>query len=90
MPFAVKGLDGAKTVRRERLGDAAYLELVGTIGDEVAEEVDTLAGYITARDKSTLLFAIYALGPNVQDNAKDAIDKLATDFFRCGTQLSNN
>jgi D-alanyl-D-alanine carboxypeptidase/D-alanyl-D-alanine-endopeptidase (penicillin-binding protein 4) len=50
----------------------------------------TLAGYITARDKSTLLFAIYALGPNVKDNAKDAIDKLATDFFRCGTQLSNN
>ncbi len=50
----------------------------------------TLAGYITARDKSTLLFAIYALGPNVQDNAKDAIDKLATDFFRCGLQLSNN
>jgi len=49
----------------------------------------TLAGYITARDKSNLLFAIYALG-NVQDSAKDAIDKLATDFFRCGLQLSNN
>ena len=49
----------------------------------------TLAGYITARDKSNLLFAIYALG-NVKDDAKDAIDKLATDFFRCGTQLSNN
>ncbi len=49
----------------------------------------TLAGYITARDKSNLLFAIYALG-NVQDNAKDAIDKLTTDFFRCGLQLSNN
>ena len=49
----------------------------------------TLAGYITARDKSNLLFAIYALG-NVKDDAKDAIDKLATDFFRCGVQLSNN
>jgi D-alanyl-D-alanine carboxypeptidase/D-alanyl-D-alanine-endopeptidase (penicillin-binding protein 4) len=49
----------------------------------------TLAGYITARDKSNLLFAIYALG-NVKDDAKDAIDKLATDFFRCGSQLSNN
>lgn len=49
----------------------------------------TLAGYITARDKSNLLFAIYALG-NVKDDAKDAIDKLATDFFRCGLQLSNN
>jgi D-alanyl-D-alanine carboxypeptidase/D-alanyl-D-alanine-endopeptidase (penicillin-binding protein 4) len=49
----------------------------------------TLAGYITARDKSNLLFAIYALG-NVKDDAKDAIDKLATDFFRCGAQLSNN
>ncbi len=49
----------------------------------------TLAGYITARDKSNLLFAIYALG-NVKDDAKDAIDKLATDFFHCGSQLSNN
>ena len=49
----------------------------------------TLAGYITARDKSNLLFAIYALGA-VKDDAKDAIDKLATDFFRCGVQLSNN
>ena len=49
----------------------------------------TLAGYITARDKSNLLFSIYALG-NVKDDAKDAIDKLATDFFRCGVQLSNN
>jgi serine-type D-Ala-D-Ala carboxypeptidase/endopeptidase (penicillin-binding protein 4) len=49
----------------------------------------TLAGYITARDKSNLLFAIYALG-NVKADAKDAIDKLATDFFRCGAQLSNN
>jgi D-alanyl-D-alanine carboxypeptidase/D-alanyl-D-alanine-endopeptidase (penicillin-binding protein 4) len=49
----------------------------------------TLAGYITARDKSNLLFAIYALG-NVKDDAKDAIDKLATDIFRCGLQLSNN
>jgi D-alanyl-D-alanine carboxypeptidase/D-alanyl-D-alanine-endopeptidase (penicillin-binding protein 4) len=49
----------------------------------------TLAGYITARDKSNLLFAIYALGA-VKDDAKDAIDKLATDFFRCGAQLSNN
>ena len=49
----------------------------------------TLAGYITARDKSNLLFSIYALG-NVKDDAKDAIDKLVTDFFRCGVQLSNN
>jgi D-alanyl-D-alanine carboxypeptidase/D-alanyl-D-alanine-endopeptidase (penicillin-binding protein 4) len=49
----------------------------------------TLAGYITARDKSNLLFAIYALG-DVKDDAKDAIDKLATGFFRCGSQLSNN
>ena len=49
----------------------------------------TLAGYITARDKTNLLFAIYALG-NVKDDAKDAIDKLATGFFRCGAQLSNN
>jgi D-alanyl-D-alanine carboxypeptidase/D-alanyl-D-alanine-endopeptidase (penicillin-binding protein 4) len=49
----------------------------------------TLAGYITSRDKTNLLFAIYALG-NVKDDAKDAIDKLATGFFRCGAQLSNN
>ena len=48
----------------------------------------TLVGYITAKDGSTLLFAIYALGPTVKDDAKAAIDNLATGYYRCGLQLA--
>ena len=50
----------------------------------------TLAGYIDAKDGSTLLFAVYALGPNVEDKAKDAIDALVTGFYRCGASLGND
>jgi len=48
----------------------------------------TLAGVIHAADGATLTFAIYALG-DVSDDAKQAIDTLATGFYRCGAQLSN-
>jgi len=48
----------------------------------------TLVGYITPKDGSTLLFAVYALGPKVADNAKDAIDNLVTGFYRCGLSLA--
>ena len=48
----------------------------------------TLAGIINAKDSSTLVFAVYALG-NVKADAKAAIDNLVTGFYRCGDQLSN-
>jgi D-alanyl-D-alanine carboxypeptidase/D-alanyl-D-alanine-endopeptidase (penicillin-binding protein 4) len=50
----------------------------------------TLAGYITAKDGSNLVFAIYALGPKVENSAKDAIDALATSIYRCGAALGNS
>ena len=49
----------------------------------------TLAGIINAKDGTPLLFAIYALG-DVKPEAKDAIDNLATAFYRCGNKLSND
>jgi len=48
----------------------------------------TLAGIIHAQDGTTLTFAIYALG-DVSDAAKQAIDTLATGFYRCGDELAN-
>lgn len=48
----------------------------------------TLAGLISAKDSSTLAFAVYALG-SVTPDAKLAIDNLVTGFYRCGDQLSN-
>lgn len=48
----------------------------------------TLAGTIDAKDGTKLTFAIYALG-QVSDASKQAIDNLATGFYRCGNQLSN-
>jgi D-alanyl-D-alanine carboxypeptidase/D-alanyl-D-alanine-endopeptidase (penicillin-binding protein 4) len=47
----------------------------------------TLAGYISAKDGSNLLFVVYALGPKVADSAKGAIDNLVTGFYRCGAAL---
>ncbi len=48
----------------------------------------TLAGYIRPKDGSTLTFAVYALGSNVDGTAKLAIDNLVTGFYRCGLNLS--
>lgn len=48
----------------------------------------TLAGVIRAQDGTTLTFAIYALG-DVTDAAKQAIDTLATGFYRCGDELAD-
>ena len=48
----------------------------------------TLSGVIRAADDTDLTFAIYALG-DVTDEAKTAIDTLATAFYRCGDNLSN-
>ena len=47
----------------------------------------TLAGYISPKDNSTLLFAVYALGPKVKDDAKVAIDNLVASIYRCGSAL---
>lgn len=48
----------------------------------------TLSGVVRAEDGTDLTFAIYALG-DVTDEAKTAIDTLATAFYRCGDNLSN-
>ncbi|HEX6953980.1 MAG TPA: D-alanyl-D-alanine carboxypeptidase [Agromyces sp.] len=49
----------------------------------------TLSGIIRAQDGTTLTFAIYALG-EVTAAAKQAIDTLATGFFRCGDELADD
>ncbi|BDZ53864.1 hypothetical protein GCM10025870_09370 [Agromyces marinus] len=51
----------------------------------------TLAGIIHAQDGTTLTFAISALGDvsQITADAKVAIDTLATGFYRCGDELSN-
>lgn len=48
----------------------------------------TLNGIINAADGTTLTFTIYALG-NVGSDVRTAIDTLATAFYRCGNELSN-
>jgi D-alanyl-D-alanine carboxypeptidase/D-alanyl-D-alanine-endopeptidase (penicillin-binding protein 4) len=49
----------------------------------------TLSGVIRAQDGTTLTFAIYALG-DVTAAAKQAIDTLATGFYRCGDELADD
>jgi D-alanyl-D-alanine carboxypeptidase/D-alanyl-D-alanine-endopeptidase (penicillin-binding protein 4) len=50
--------------------------------------VHTLNGIINAQDGTTLTFTIYALG-DVGSDVRTAIDTLATAFYRCGNELSN-
>ena len=50
--------------------------------------VHTLNGIIKAKDGTTLTFTIYALG-RVGSDVRTAIDTLATAFYRCGNDLSN-
>lgn len=49
-----------------------------------------LVGYIDAKDDSRLVFAIQASGPSTSPNTKLAIDNLATAFYNCGAELSND
>jgi serine-type D-Ala-D-Ala carboxypeptidase/endopeptidase (penicillin-binding protein 4) len=53
------------------------------------ERVHTLNGIITAEDGTSLTFTIYALD-DVGSDVRLAIDTLATAFYRCGNNLSND
>jgi D-alanyl-D-alanine carboxypeptidase/D-alanyl-D-alanine-endopeptidase (penicillin-binding protein 4) len=53
------------------------------------EGVFTLNGIINAEDGTTLTFTIYALD-DVGSDVRLAIDTLATAFYRCGNNLSND
>lgn len=49
-----------------------------------------LVGYLDAKDGSRLAFAILASGAGTGPNTKLAIDSLATGFYNCGLELSND
>jgi D-alanyl-D-alanine carboxypeptidase/D-alanyl-D-alanine-endopeptidase (penicillin-binding protein 4) len=48
----------------------------------------SLGGVINAEDGTRLTFAFYAIG-DVRDDAKLALDTLATAVYKCGDNLSN-
>jgi D-alanyl-D-alanine carboxypeptidase/D-alanyl-D-alanine-endopeptidase (penicillin-binding protein 4) len=75
------------------LGSRFKGDLADAAGDILAKngyiiDVHTLSGIINAKDGTVLTFAIYALGDTGTD-VRDAIDTLATAFYRCGDDLSN-
>jgi D-alanyl-D-alanine carboxypeptidase/D-alanyl-D-alanine-endopeptidase (penicillin-binding protein 4) len=49
----------------------------------------TLSGFVDADDGTRLTFAFYAIGPGIQDNAKEALDTLVTGVYKCGNNLAN-
>ena len=49
-----------------------------------------LVGYMDAKDGSRLAFAIQASGAATNPNTKLAIDNLATGFYNCGLELTND
>ena len=50
----------------------------------------SLAGVVLAVDGTPLSFSFAATGDGVKDNARAALDALATGVFACGDNLSNN
>lgn len=49
----------------------------------------TLGGYLTASDGTLLVFTFYAIGEDIQGDARQALDTLTTGVFDCGDNLSN-
>jgi D-alanyl-D-alanine carboxypeptidase/D-alanyl-D-alanine-endopeptidase (penicillin-binding protein 4) len=49
----------------------------------------SLAGFLTARDKTELIFTVYNLGERVNLQQRRAMDNLIYRFFQCGAKLSN-
>jgi D-alanyl-D-alanine carboxypeptidase/D-alanyl-D-alanine-endopeptidase (penicillin-binding protein 4) len=75
------------------LGSRFKGDIADAAGDIFAKNgyiigVHTLNGIINAKDGTVLTFAIYALGDTGSD-VRTAIDTLATAFYRCGDDLSN-
>jgi D-alanyl-D-alanine carboxypeptidase/D-alanyl-D-alanine-endopeptidase (penicillin-binding protein 4) len=75
------------------LGSRFKGDIADAAGDILAKNgyivgVHTLNGIINAKDGTTLTFTIYALGDTGAD-VRTAIDTLATAFYRCGNDLSN-
>jgi serine-type D-Ala-D-Ala carboxypeptidase/endopeptidase (penicillin-binding protein 4) len=82
----VAGKTGTLSARfRGDISDAAG-SIVAKTGYLVG--VHTLNGIIAAEDGTSLTFTIYALD-DVGSDVRVAIDTLATAFYRCGNNLSN-
>jgi D-alanyl-D-alanine carboxypeptidase/D-alanyl-D-alanine-endopeptidase (penicillin-binding protein 4) len=48
----------------------------------------TLAGFLTARDGTELIFTVYNLSPRATFNNRQAMDNLVYRLFQCGAKLS--
>jgi D-alanyl-D-alanine carboxypeptidase/D-alanyl-D-alanine-endopeptidase (penicillin-binding protein 4) len=49
----------------------------------------SLSGFLTARDKTELIFTVYNLNDRVKLSQRRAMDNLIYRFFQCGAKLSN-
>jgi serine-type D-Ala-D-Ala carboxypeptidase/endopeptidase (penicillin-binding protein 4) len=50
----------------------------------------SLAGWVTAKDGTVLVFTFYAVGEGIDRAARASLDTLATAVYSCGDNLSNN
>jgi D-alanyl-D-alanine carboxypeptidase/D-alanyl-D-alanine-endopeptidase (penicillin-binding protein 4) len=48
----------------------------------------SLSGFLTARDKTELIFTVYNLNDRVKLSQRRAMDNLVYRFFQCGARLS--
>lgn len=70
--------------------DGAVDKLSAKSGAPNASGRYSLSGYTTARDGSTIAFALYAIGDTVSDDTTLALQNLAAGIYTCGENLSTH
>lgn len=83
----VAGKSGVLAARFTGDSAAAHNQVVALPGSSGGY---SLSGIVLAVDGTPLSFAFAATGTGVKDNARVALDALATGVFACGDNLSNN
>lgn len=95
MPALLTGLPVAGETGTLRYDSRFYGDAADAVGHIRAktgwiQSAYTLSGVIDAKDGTTLVFSIYALGdPPIPHVTSHAVDVLAAAFYRCGNDLSN-
>lgn len=86
MPVA--GVSGSLASRFTGANSVAQGAVIAKTGWLDAEY--SLAGIVNAADGNQFVFAFYAIGDGISEDAKESLDTLTTGVFNCGDNLSNN
>jgi len=84
-------VSGKKGSLRSRFSTGSQASTSGLVAAKTGYVTSgySLAGFLTARDQTELIFTVYNLGERMRLNQRRAMDNLVYRFFQCGAKLSN-